>query len=34
VWSRPLQNGDVAVILFNSGNHNDVTVGVTWPELG
>jgi len=34
VWSRPLQNGDLAVILYNSGDANDVSVSVSWPELG
>lgn len=34
VWSRPLQNGDVAVILYNSGNSDDVTVSLAWSELG
>ncbi|CAE7396923.1 unnamed protein product [Symbiodinium microadriaticum] len=34
VWSRPLANGDICVILFNSGNNNDVPVAVSWEELG
>ena len=34
VWSRPLQNGDLAVVLYNSGNVNDVSVSVEWSELG
>ena len=34
VWSRPLQNGDLAVILYNSANHDGVSVSVAWTELG
>lgn len=34
VWSRPLANGDMCVILFNSGNNNNVPVSVSWEELG
>mmetsp|Transcript_20268 Transcript_20268/g.33923 ORF Transcript_20268/g.33923 Transcript_20268/m.33923 type:complete len:427 (+) Transcript_20268:51-1331(+) len=34
VWSRPLQNGDLCVVLYNSGNSDGVTVSVTWEELG
>lgn len=34
VWSRPLSNGDLAVILYNSGNKNAVSVSVSWSELG
>jgi len=33
VWSRLLQNGDACVILYNSGNHNNVTVSVQFNEL-
>jgi alpha-galactosidase len=34
VWTRPLQNGDLCVILYNSGNMNEVNVSVTWNEIG
>lgn len=34
LWARPLANGDICVILFNSGQHNDVHVSVSWEELG
>ena len=34
LWSKPLLNGDLAVILYNSGNSNNVTVPVDWEELG
>ena len=34
LWSRPLSNGDICVILFNSGQNNNVTVGVEWSEIG
>jgi alpha-galactosidase len=34
VWSRPLQNGDLCVILYNSGNNDGVSVSVAWTELG
>lgn len=34
VWSKPLQNGDVAVILYNSGNHRTLDIEVTWEMLG
>jgi len=34
VWSKPLMNGDLAIILYNSGNNDDVTVAVEWEELG
>ena len=40
-WSKPLANGDVAVILYNRGSNVDgtVTIGpqdvtVTWNQLG
>lgn len=33
-WQRPLENGDIAVILFNSGHKRNVEVGVTWKQLG
>ena len=34
LWSRPLENGDMAVILFNSGSIRAVDVAVTWEEIG
>jgi len=34
-WSRPLLNGDKAVILYNSGqSKKPQVVGVTWAEVG
>ncbi len=33
VWSKPLQNGAHAVILFNRGKA-DATIAVSWQELG
>lgn len=33
VWSRLLSNGDLAVVLYNSGNSNQVEVYVTFEEL-
>ena len=33
-WSRPLENGDMAVILFNSGSLHAIDVGITWEEIG
>lgn len=32
-WFRPLADGDVAVILYNSGNSNAVSVTVDWSML-
>jgi len=34
VWSRPLANGDLCVILYNSANQDGVKVGISWKELG
>ena len=34
LWSKPLQNGDLAIILYNSGDSDNVTVPVAWEELG
>ena len=34
LWSRPLANGDLCVILFNSGQNDDVAISVSWEELG
>mmetsp|Transcript_11772 Transcript_11772/g.14224 ORF Transcript_11772/g.14224 Transcript_11772/m.14224 type:complete len:428 (+) Transcript_11772:68-1351(+) len=39
VWSKPLENGDIAVVLYNKGNNtfgmgDAVEVTVTWAELG
>jgi alpha-galactosidase len=33
VWAKPLQNGDVAVLLHNRGGET-ATVAITWKELG
>jgi len=33
VWSKPLLNGDVAVILFNPNLWDDIVVNVTWSQL-
>ena len=33
-WFRPLVNGDMAVILYNSGNYDAVDVTVTWEQIG
>lgn len=34
LWSRPLADGDLCVILFNSGQEDNTTVAVSWSELG
>ena len=34
LWSRPLANGDLCVILFNSGQNDNVPVAVSWEEIG
>jgi alpha-galactosidase len=34
LWSRPLANGDVCVILFNSGQQDGLSVAVSWEEIG
>eukprot|EP00602_Paraphysomonas_sp_CaronLab_P004848 CAMPEP_0185025060 /NCGR_PEP_ID=MMETSP1103-20130426/8162_1 /TAXON_ID=36769 /ORGANISM="Paraphysomonas bandaiensis, Strain Caron Lab Isolate" /LENGTH=404 /DNA_ID=CAMNT_0027558173 /DNA_START=152 /DNA_END=1366 /DNA_ORIENTATION=+ len=34
VWSRPLSNGDLCVVLYNSGNSDGVSVSVSWEEVG
>lgn len=34
LWSRPLANGDICVILYNSGQNDNTTVSVSWTELG
>lgn len=34
VWSRPLANGDLCVILYNSGQNDGVSVAVSWEEIG
>ena len=34
VWSKPLANGDVAVLLFNSHNKHDIDVQCTWRQFG
>lgn len=33
VWSKPLVNGDLAVVLYNSNNEGLTTVNVTWSEV-
>lgn len=34
VWMRTMSNKDVVVVLYNSGDNNDVKVTATWAELG
>lgn len=34
VWYRPLHNGDVAAVLYNSANLAHVPVSITWDMLG
>mmetsp|Transcript_3592 Transcript_3592/g.3549 ORF Transcript_3592/g.3549 Transcript_3592/m.3549 type:complete len:414 (+) Transcript_3592:69-1310(+) len=34
LWSRPLSNGDICVILYNSGQHDNVPIAVSWSEIG
>jgi alpha-galactosidase len=34
LWTRPLSNGDLCVLLYNSGQNDNTTVGVSWTELG
>ena len=34
LWSRPLENGDLAVIAYNSDNLNEFTITIDWTELG
>jgi len=34
VWVKPLANGDMAGILFNSGDDSPVTVTLYWADLG
>lgn len=34
VWARPLVGGNYAVILFNRGNNDRVSVSVKWSDLG
>jgi alpha-galactosidase len=34
VWSRPLANGDLCVVLYNSGQEDGVAVKVAWSEVG
>lgn len=34
IWSKPLANGDIAVILYNSGNVATLPIKVTWEMLG
>ena len=32
-WSKPLEQGNLAVILYNSHNKNNITVTVTWDQV-
>ena len=32
-WSKPLVNGDIAVVLYNSNNAGLTTVDVTWAQV-
>lgn len=34
VWSRPLSNGDIAVVLYNANNITALPIVVQWEELG
>ncbi len=34
LWSRPLHGGDIAVILYNSGDSTNLNGSVAWSELG
>jgi len=34
VWSKPLANGDIAVILYNPTEFHSINVAVTWADLG
>ena len=32
-WARPLEGGDLAVMLYNSHSLNSVEISVSWEEL-
>ncbi len=34
VWSKPLSNGDVAVLLFNSHDKHTIDVACSWQQFG
>lgn len=34
VWSRPLENGDMAIVLYNSANHTATHIQISWEEIG
>ncbi len=34
VWYKPLANGDIAVLLFNSHDKHTVDVSCTWQQFG
>jgi alpha-galactosidase len=34
VWSKPLSNGDLAVLLFNSHDKHEIDVACTWRQFG
>ena len=33
LWSKPLSNGDQAVVLYNSNNAGLTNVSVTWDQV-
>ena len=33
LWSKPLFNGDLAVVLFNANNVDELNVTVTWDQV-
>jgi alpha-galactosidase len=33
VWTRPLSNGDYAVVLFNAANHTSLPIEIQWTDL-
>jgi alpha-galactosidase len=34
VWTRPLENGDIAAVLYNSNNVSVMPIALTWSQLG
>ncbi len=34
VWSKPLANGDIAVLLFNSHDRHTIDVSCSWQQFG
>jgi alpha-galactosidase len=34
VWSKPLSNGDVAILLYNSHDKHDIDVACSWRQFG